>query len=96
MSLFKYFKPLMKSSLPSPIGKLSGTIPSSSIAAANLEVSKVLPAVSALVTWGNYAKLTPKQKAVIGNYAMLHGTSAALNHFKKEFPELKWSTANDC
>ena len=26
---------------------------------------------------------------------MLHGTSAALHHFKKEFPELKWSTAND-
>ena len=26
---------------------------------------------------------------------MLHGTSAALRHFKKEFPELKWSTAND-
>ena len=26
---------------------------------------------------------------------MLHGISTALNHFKKEFPELKWSTAND-
>ena len=26
---------------------------------------------------------------------MLHGTSAALRHFKKEFPELKWSTTND-
>ena len=26
---------------------------------------------------------------------MLHGTSAALRRFKKEFPELKWSTAND-
>ena len=26
---------------------------------------------------------------------MLHGTSAALHHFKTEFPELKWSTANN-
>ena len=36
MSLFKYFKPVFKkSSLPSPTGNLSHTIPSSSIAAAN-------------------------------------------------------------
>ena len=46
MSLFKYFKPVSKNSLPSPTGNLSHTIPSSSIVAANKEVSKVLPAVT--------------------------------------------------
>ena len=55
----------------------------------------MLPAVSAPVTRENYAKFTPKQKAAVGNYAVLHGTSAALHHFKTEFPELKCSTAND-
>ena len=91
MSLDKYFKPLSKrSSLPSPNSELSCVIPSSSIATANQEVSKVLPAVSAPVTRGNYAKFTPKQKAAVGNYAVLHGTSAVLRHFKTEFPELKW------
>ena len=95
MSLDIYFKPLLKrSSLPSPNGELSHIIPSSSIAAANQEVSKVLSAISAPVTRGNYAKFTPKQKAAVGNYAVLHGTSAALRHFKTEFPELKWYTAN--
>ena len=58
-------------------------------------MSKVLPTVSASVTQGNYAKFTPKQKAGIGNHAALHGTSASLCHFKKEFFKLKWSIAND-
>ena len=43
----------------------------SSIADADQEVSKVLPAVSASVTRGNYTKLTPKQQAAIGNYTVL-------------------------
>ena len=97
MSLDKYFKPLLKrSSLPSPNGELSHIIPSSSIAAVNQEVSKMLPAVSTPVTRGNYAKFTLKQKAAIGNYAVLDGISAALCRFKTEFLELKWSTAIDC
>ena len=32
---------------------------------------------------GTYAILTPKQRATIENYAILHGTSTALWHFKK-------------
>ena len=43
LSLIKYFKPLSKSSLPSPDGQLSRTVLSSSIATANQEVSKLLP-----------------------------------------------------
>ena len=83
MSLDKYFKLLSKwSSLNS---EFVCVIPSSSIAAANQEVSKVLPAVSAPVTRGNYAKFTPKQKAAVGNYAVLHGTSAVLAISRQNF-----------
>ena len=29
---------------------------------------------------------------MIGNYVALHGTSAALRHFKSKFPDLKYTT----
>jgi len=34
-------------------------------------------------------------KATIANYAVSHGTAAAIKHFKDEFPNLKWSTVNN-
>ena len=37
----------------------------------------------------------PKEKAEIAKYAVQHGTSAALRHFKDRFPELKLSVVND-
>ena len=37
----------------------------------------------------------PKEKATIANYAVLHGTSAAIRHFKSKHPDLKWTTVND-
>ena len=66
------------------------------IATANQEVSKLLPAlaspwrvtehhtqsVSSATQRETYAKLTPKQRATIGNCAILHGTSGALRHSK--------------
>ena len=99
--LYKYFKPTKPSSgsqLPEPDGHLSITVPSTSIVAANQEVSKVLAtekSASRSKQRGTYAKYTPKQKATIGNYSILHGTNAALRYFKAEFPDLKWSTVND-
>ena len=39
--------------------------------------------------------IPPKEKATIGNYAVLHGTSAAIRHFKSKHQDLKWSTVND-
>ena len=102
--LYKYFKPTKPSSgsqLPEPDGHLSITVPSTSIVAANQEVSKVLATEksasgsSGSKQCGTYAKYTPKQKATIGNYSISHGTSAALRYFKAEFPDLKWSTVND-
>ena len=44
---------------------------------------------------GPYIKLSPKDKALIANYAVTHGTSAAIRHFQSEFPNLKWTTVND-
>ena len=39
--------------------------------------------------------MSSKDKARIGNYAVTHGTSAAIKHFHTEFPYLKWTTVND-
>ena len=103
-SLYNYFKaipvnkPASRSSLPSPDGHLSLTVPSTSIDAANQEVVKVLAtekSAGGSKQRGTYTKDTPKPKATIGNYSVWNGTSAALKHFKAEFPDLKWSTVND-
>ena len=90
MSSFKFFKPVSKNSLPSRTGNLSHTIPSSSIAAANKEVSKVLPAVtehpsaqsvSSATQCGCYSKFTPEQKTTIGNYCNRCMIIIKDNHF---------------
>ena len=41
---------------------------------------------------GAYQRCTPKYKTTISNYAVIHGTSAALRHFKNKFPDLKYTT----
>ena len=41
---------------------------------------------------GSYQKYTPKQKATIGNYALINGTSTALRHYAGEFPDFKYTT----
>ena len=40
-------------------------------------------------------KYTPKEKAKIANYAVQHGSTAAVRHFKTEFPALKRTTVNE-
>ena len=63
----------------------------SSIAAANQEVSKVLPAVSTSVTeLPEGITVSSLQSRKQPNYTVLHGTSSALRHSK-----LKCSTANN-
>lgn len=44
---------------------------------------------------GHYEKYTAKEKATIANYAMLHGSSSAVRHFKKDYPGLKRTTVTD-
>ena len=41
---------------------------------------------------GAYQKYALKDKATISNYAVIHGTSATLCHFKNKFPDLKYTT----
>ena len=96
MSLYAYFR--KTTSLPNPRGSSSRRAPSC-IESANKQVSAELAASiqSAITTRTRdpYNKYGPKEKAESAGYAVQHGTSAALGHFKDRFPELKWSTVND-
>ena len=99
-NLFNYFK--RESSLPCPSGPLSKTVLSAMIQAANDSVSSVIstaegsaPECSDGKKRGPYIKLSSKDKARIANYAVTHGTTAAIRHFQTEFPHLKWTTVND-
>ena len=95
----------VKKVLPSPEGPLSHEVPSSSIQAANKSVSAIFESEVATGSEagvgtkkgkrGTYEKHSPEEKAKVGNYAVLHGTSAAIRHFKSKHPDLKWSTVND-
>ena len=87
--------------LPSPTGELSQSVSSSSIESANRKVLELFDqqadhAKGTLVKKrGKYTKYSAEDKATIANYAVQHGTSVAIKKFKKEFPDLKWSTLND-
>ena len=99
-NLFKYFKREREFSLPSPSGHLSHTMPSLMIQAANDSVLSVVSTAEENgcrdgKKRGSYAKLLSKDKARIGNYAVTHGTSAAIRYYQTEFPNLKWTTVND-
>ena len=97
-SLYQYFR--KESPLPSPNGSLSREVPAGAISEANKEVTKVLKdsedkdGVKSRGTGsrGTYQRYTPKDKVIIGNYAAMHGTSAALCHFKSKFSDLKYTT----
>ena len=87
MSLLKFFtvKEKKTSVLPSPTGPLSKEIPSSSIVAANAEVSKVLNEKFSIKR-GEYTKLTSKEKAEIGKRASEHGIASTIRHLAKNTP----------
>ena len=44
---------------------------------------------------GCYQKFTPQQKAIIGNYALINGPSAAVCQYVGEFPGLRYTTVCD-
>ena len=96
-TILKYFKPIVKSALLSPEGPLSHDMPSSSIEAANKSVIAIVESEEGAIKQkrGSYEKYSPKEKAIITNYEVLHGTSAAIRHFKSKHPDLKWTTVND-
>ena len=99
MSLYAYFQRTSKSCLPNPQGPLSKQLPSSCIESANNHVEEVTKQTTTEGAKGRkrgpYKKCTPNDRAEVANYATLHGTSAAIRHFKARFPDLKWTTVND-
>ena len=97
MSIYSYFKAQPKTiPLPSLYGSLSKVVTSSTIEAADREVKQLIESGNkAGKKGGSYMKYTPTDKAKVGNYAVRHGISASLRHFKTEFPDLKWFTVHD-
>ena len=68
-------------------------MPSTAISGANKEVEEVIMASrDSSKKRGCYQKYTPKQKATIGNYALINSTSATLRLYVVEFPDLKYTT----
>ena len=92
-SLYHYFKPSSDDSpLPSPSGQLSKIVPAIAISEVDKEITKVLKDIEDMEDVkrrGTYQKCAPKDKAMIGNYAIMHGTSAALRYFKKQISRLE-------
>ena len=81
-----------RNSLLDPHGPLNKQVPSSSIEEANKEVDICYKATSTAKKRSPYSFATPEQKAKIGKYAAENGTTNAIRHFLKEFPNLKEST----
>ena len=95
MALFRYFK-REKGNLPDPHGPLARSVPSTSIAAANSEVSTAIDTASRNSgKRGHYEKYTPQQKAMIGKTAAEHGVAASVRRYMKDFPNLKENTVRD-
>ena len=93
MDLFKYFKREGKRDcLPDPHGPLNKQVRLSSIEEANKEVESCYKETSKEKKCSPYNFATPEQKAKVGKYAAVNGTTNAICHFSKEFPNLKEST----
>ena len=78
MALYQYFQPL--DGLPDPSGPLSASVSPAAIKDANEAVRSATRSKPR----GKYAKFTPEQQAVIGEYASLDGNQAAIRHFSKK------------
>ena len=77
----------------SPKGPLSREVPAIAISEANKDITKVLKDSKdedGVKRQGTYQKYTPKDKATIRNYAVMHGMSTVLHYFKNKFPDLKY------
>ena len=90
MDLFKYFKREGKRDcLPDPHDPLNKQVPLSSIEEANKEVDSCYKETSKEKKCSPYNFVTPEQKAKVGKYVAVKGTTNAIRHFSKEFPNLK-------
>ena len=69
------------------------------ISYANKEVMAVLKSgkdESGVKRRGTYQRYSGKERTRIANYAVAHGSTAMLNHFTVEFPNLKYTTICEC
>ncbi len=87
MSLYNYFKPI--NGLPDPRGPLSSEIPPEVISVINKEVvqAQKQEAATRSKKRGTYWSYSPTQRAEIGRYATLHGTTAAARYFSRKTKE---------
>ena len=87
MSLLRYFKSSSDTKLPDPRGPLSTTVPSSSIAAANAEVKRVIETEenSDGRKRGHYEKFSTELKFQIGKHAAENGVAATMRFYAKKF-----------
>ena len=97
MALFKYYK--LKEKVPKPDGPLSQYIPSSSILAANEELSRLAgsehsgdDSKTMCGKRGAYSKFSAKIRAEIAKYAAEHGVAATVRHFCTKYRNLKESS----
>ena len=84
MSLLKFFQPFPV--LPKPQGPLSKVMPSSSIAAVNEEVKRVLekksdPGGNPATKRSPYQHFTPEEKLLIGKRAAECGVTSSIRYF---------------
>ena len=87
----------LKEILPDPTGPLSISLPSSAIATANNELSKVYKEIaSGEQQKGPYINLKQRsQMFKIGRKAAVYGTTAAIRCYKKNYPKLKLTKPTD-
>ena len=85
--VLKYFKK-ENPALSDPRGPLSSQVPSSFIAAANKEVSKVLDVEkkSVSASRGKYESFSAVEKATIAKYALEVGVTRGINELQPQFP----------
>ena len=83
-----------KNNLLDPHGPLAQSVPSTSIAAANLEVYSVVESQKNKKR-GQYAKYTPEQKSMIGKSSAEHVVVAAVCYYIRDFPNLKENIVRD-
>ena len=94
MALYRYFGK-EAGGLPNSSGPLSEEVPSSSIAAANAEVTKVINQDHARTSKrGQYTKLSAESRAKIRKRASECGLASTIRYYAGKYPNLKESSVH--
>ena len=87
MARYRYFNCL--DALPDPSGPLSVLVSPEAIK----DVNEAVRTATHAKPRGAYARFTPKQQAVIGEYTSLHDDQVAIRHFLKLL-EVEWKVSS--